>query len=395
MESTEDTNSMSLEDEFTRARVQLLLDHPFYGFIATHIKIEEKKEIKKVTTDGQTLFYNPIYIKELDFEELKTVIAQVILHIALDHIERRGDRDPQRWDVATDFAVNPILLQSGFKLPEGSLIEENFENLEAEAIYDLLTDDLLSRGRPLSEISRETGIIPTTLADLIDEEESITQPLRDYDLKRVIIQALQVAKKQGNVPAGLERRLGSILNPDLPWEQLLTQYIYSSFKDDWRWIPNRRFIPMGITLPSTYSESLRLVVAIDTSGSISDVQLDWFLAEIKGIITTLREYEILIFGCDAAIQDIYRFETGDTLEGIKFTLRGRGGTDFRPVFDYIEEEQFIPDCLIYFTDAYGTFPEMEPAFPVIWVVSSKKRVPWGTRIQFATIRKPKGDYLPI
>ncbi|MFX0065703.1 MAG: VWA-like domain-containing protein [Candidatus Hermodarchaeota archaeon] len=395
MESTEDANNMSLEDEFTRARVQLLLDHPFYGFIATHIKLEENKEIKRVTTDGQTLFYNPAYIKELDFEELKTVIAQIILYIALDHIERRGDRDPQRWDVATDFAVNPILLQSGFKLPEGSLIEENFEDLEAEAIYDLLTDDLLSRGRPLAEISRDTGAIPTTLADLIDEEESITQPLRDYDLKRVIIQALQVAKKQGNVPLGLERRLGSILNPDLPWEQLLTQYIYSSFKDDWRWIPNRRFIPLGITLPSTYSESLRLVVAIDTSGSVSDIQLNWFLAEIKGIIATLRQYEILIFGCDAAIQDIYRFETGDSLEGIKFTLRGKGGTDFRPIFDYIEEEQFMPDCLVYFTDAYGTFPEMEPTYPVIWVVSSRKRVPWGTRIQFATIRKPKGVYSPI
>ncbi|MFX1250842.1 MAG: VWA-like domain-containing protein [Promethearchaeota archaeon] len=395
MESTEDANNLPFRDEFTRARVQLLLDHPFYGFIATHIKLEENKEIKRVTTDGQTLFYNPSYIRELDFEELKTVLAQVILHIALNHIERRGDRDPQRWDVATDFAVNPILLQSGFKLPEGSLIEENFEGLEAEAIYDLLTDDLLSRGRPLSEISKDTGAIPTTLSDLIDEEDSITQPLRDYDLKRVIIQALQIAKKQGNVPLGLERRLGSILNPDLPWEQLLTQYIYSSFKDDWRWIPNRRFIPMGITLPSTYSESHRLVVAIDTSGSISDIQLNWFLAEIKGILAMLRQYEILILGCDAAIQDIYRFETGDTLEGIKFTLRGKGGTNFRPVFDYVEEEQINPDCLVYFTDAYGTFPEIEPPFPVIWVVSSKKRVPWGTRIQFATIRKPKGDYSPI
>ncbi|MFX0091756.1 MAG: VWA-like domain-containing protein [Candidatus Hodarchaeota archaeon] len=386
----DNSSESPLKDDFTRARVQLLLDHPFYGFIATHIKIEENKDIKSVSTDGQTLFYNPSYVRDLDFEELKTIVAQVILHIALSHIERRGDRDPQRWDIATDYAVNLILLESGFQLPEGSLIEENFEGLEAEAIYDLLTDDLLSRGRPLTEISRDKGMVPAFLSDLIDDNESITQPLRDYDIRRVIIQALQVAKKQGNVPAGLERRLETILNPELPWEQLLAQYIYSSYKDDWRWIPpNRRFIHSGISLPSAFSESLRLVVAIDTSGSINDVQLTWFLTEIRGIVATLRQYELTILGCDAAVQNVFKFETGDSVEGIRFILRGKGGTDFRPVFDYLEQEQYIPDCLIYFTDAYGTFPESEPTFPVIWIVSSRKSVPWGSRIQFATIRKPR------
>lgn len=391
---TPNNNDPPLEDEFTRARVQLLLDHPFYGLIATHIKLEENRNIKRVSTDGQTLFYNPRYVKDMDFEELKTVVAQVILHIALNHIERRGERDPQRWDVATDYAVNPILAESGFRLPEGSLMEDNFEGLEAEAIYDLLTDDLLSRGRPLTEISRNQGLVPTFLSDLIDEENSMTQPFREIDLKRIIIQALQVARKQGTVPAGLERQLAAILNPDLPWEQLLTQYIYTTLKDDWRWVPpNRRFIHSGISLPSAFSESLRLIVAIDTSGSINDLQLTWFLSEIRGILATLRQFNLTILGCDAAVQDVFRFETGDTIEGIKFTLRGKGGTDFRPVFDYVLQEQDVPDCLIFFTDGYGTFPESEPSYPVIWVISSRnKNIPWGTRIQFAAVRTPKGKY---
>jgi len=133
--------------------------------------------------------------------------------------------------------------------------------------------------------------------------------------------------------------------------------------------------------PSLRSAQLDIVVALDTSGSISDDEIAQCLAEINALKGQMRA-RVTLFACDAALaqDDPWVYEPWE-----EFTapdeLTGGGGTSFKPVFEYVEKHQQAPDLLVYFTDADGEFPETMPTYPVIWLIKGSGKVPWGQRIQ--------------
>jgi len=120
--------------KITRGRVQLILKQPFFGTLSLRLKLIPGT-LPTMATDGSRIVYNPAFVDQLKPAELEGTLAHEVLHCALGHQCRRGQRDPELWNVAADFAINPILIGNGFVLPAGALIDPAFNNLSAEEIY--------------------------------------------------------------------------------------------------------------------------------------------------------------------------------------------------------------------------------------------------------------------
>jgi predicted metal-dependent peptidase len=197
--------------------------------------------------------------------------------------------------------------------------------------------------------------------------------------KERLARAAIAAKIQGNLPSDIESLVDAAVEPKLPWRELLRNYVQDATKTEYRMMPpSKRYLHIPIYMPSMKGEFLEIAVAIDTSGSISQPELETFVSEMQGIADQFENYRIHVYACDAAIHGYDVIETHD--EWPK-SYGGRGGTDFRPVFKDIEEKGLEISVLIYLTDSYGSFPETPPSYPVLWVINQPNReVPFGEQI---------------
>ena len=185
----------------------------------------------------------------------------------------------------------------------------------------------------------------------------------------------------GKLSVEMARLVDFFLQPKLPWRSLLAQYLSATARNDYSYTrpSSRRGDPS--VFPGMRSEEIDLVVAVDTSGSIRETEIEQFFAEINAIKGQIRA-RITLLCCDDEIHGDFPvlFEAWDEFK-FETHLKGGGGTDFRPVFRWIEQQDMNPDTLVYFTDACGEYPDHEPPYPTIWLVKGKKKVPFGVRIQ--------------
>jgi hypothetical protein len=197
--------------------------------------------------------------------------------------------------------------------------------------------------------------------------------------KRRVIAAATAARLRGTLPAAMVRPLEHLLEPVCPWQEILAQFVHALFRNDYRFLPpNRRFLASGIYLPSVRGEHIDLVVAIDTSGSISGEILRRFGSEMRGILLSVPSYTVHLLACDAAIAVEQTFESEEPFEIPE--LKGGGGTDFRPVFERVASEGWDVDLLVYMTDAQGRFPDKPPEYDVLWLLSESGEVPFGHKL---------------
>src|SRR5579863_4285237 len=124
-----------------KARTSLILDHPFFGSLLFRLKGRECRSIPTMATDGVSLFFNPEFVETLNSATLAGTLAHEVMHPALHHHVRRSGRDPKRWNIACDFAINPLLVDAGLNLPEGVLLDNRFRGMSAEQIYNLLESE--------------------------------------------------------------------------------------------------------------------------------------------------------------------------------------------------------------------------------------------------------------
>jgi hypothetical protein len=192
--------------------------------------------------------------------------------------------------------------------------------------------------------------------------------------------AAQQAMQAGKLGGELKRLIDHLLQPQLPWRMLLARYMNSLSRDDYSWSrPSRR--EGDYIMPSLRSHQLDVVVAVDTSGSIHDAEMQEFIDEIDALKAQVRA-RVTLLPCDARLCPgaPFCFEPWEQFCRPR-DFAGGGGTSFRPVFDWVREQGLRPDLLVYFTDADGVFPEREPDYPVVWLVKGRSGVPWGQRIQ--------------
>ena len=402
------------------ARTRLILERPFIGTLVMHLPLiaADPAWCDTVATDARAIYFNPAFIAELDLAEAQFVLAHEALHCALGHFARRAQRERRRWDVATDHAVNLLLVDDGLRPPPEALLNIHFRGLAAEEIYSLLPAEPVERildrhlydcadtGLPRDRVRRSQGEghsdegapgisnADSQSWDDAGDERRLRQPaaapppeptaLERDELARAwqsrLAAAAQQARRAGRLGASWLRAIDELIQPELPWRALLARFMLSMARDDYSF---QRLSRRGgdALLPSLQSSEVDVHVALDTSGSIGDEELRQFATEIDALKGQIRA-RVTVHACDEALaaDGPWTFQAWEpiTLPG---ELHGGGGTSFVPVFDWIEREYLRPDLLVYFTDAEGEFPAAAPDYPVIWLVKGRGRVPWGERIQ--------------
>ncbi len=370
------------KEKIFKARTNLLLVHHFWGRLALYLQMVERPDIPTLAVDGKHIFYNPDFILGLNDDLVKSAIVHEIGHCMFDHIGRRLNRDPRLWNIAGDYAINLVIHdtvdQHGkkeFVLDPGWLFDEQYRDMSAEHIYDLLK----SKADKNKSKDKDDGL-GDPLCDILDGAQSAAeQATQELEWKVAVAQAAYEAQKQGKLPTNMQRFVDSLVAPKVPWREVLQRFINQVSKDDYTWArPNRRFVASGLYAPSMYSERMGpMVVAIDTSGSIDEPTLSAFGAEVKAIASQARPEKVTVIYCDAQVNHVDEFGPDDEMH---FDMHGGGGTDFRPPFEHIKESGENPVAFVYLTDMYGSFPEGAD-FPVLWCATSDVQGPFGETVR--------------
>lgn len=384
-----------MEQRLRAARAQLVLQHPFLGALLLRLAMIPDDQCRSIATNGAEIRFRPAFLTNLSLSDIQFHLTHQVLHCALGHPWRRGHRLAAVWDMACDYAVNQLLVDEGLKLASGAIINERFRGLSAEEIYPLL--ELGESGEPLddhpwSSPYRQSFGSPSTAMmtpKTVSEAETQTDQrsadgTKSDDIAEQwqsnVTHLAQQMRSKGRLSVSLQRALDVALQPVLPWQAILARFLASHARDDYSF---HRISRRGgdALLPSLHSQQTNLVVAIDNSGSISAAELNEFISEIDALKSQVRA-QVTLLACDVALHADcpWHFAATDAI-CIPEKWTGGGGTRFTPVFSWAENRGDVPDALIYFTDAMGEFPECAPAYPVLWLVKGRGKVPWGMRVQ--------------
>jgi predicted metal-dependent peptidase len=358
--------------------LRLRMKSPFFGTLAMFVRFIPSENIAAAATDGRDVFFNPDFLNSLPSEQQDGLLLHEILHAALLHPLRLREREPQLWNIAADIVVNGMILrQTGFELPAGGLRDRTLEHLSVEEVYELLppaatnhfeltNPDLLAPavGNVIRSTTDESGSTEGRQPEGIDRNSA--QELTAH-WQQAFQQATAVANssKSGGGKVGIDREWESVVNPQLDWQSILWQYLVQNPTDFHGF--DRRFVGRGLYLEALHGESVRVYIAIDTSGSIKATALGLFLAEVRSILGAYPHLVCDLYYVDSDVYGPHALTSYSTLP----IPRGGGGSSFATFFDRVSEtcnEQVQPVC-IYLTDGYGEFPTTEPSLPTLWVVT--------------------------
>jgi predicted metal-dependent peptidase len=397
-----------LETKLSAARTRLILDRPFLGALVLRMPMQaaDPKWCKTIGTDARAFYYNPEYIASLSLEQTQFALAHEALHCALSHFARREHRVRERWDIACDLAINPILIKEGMTAVPGALYNIGYEGMMAEEIYPLVKENEEEQphdehlyGKD-SQGSGDAGTADASQPEEVDDAgesggsgagqgaaAAPPEPLSEAEKEQLSIQwrqrlagAAQQAMQAGKLGGSLRRLVDHLLQPQLPWRMLLARYMTAASRDDYSYMrPSRR--EGEAIFPSLRSSQTEIVVVLDTSGSIKAQEMREFVTELDAIKGQIRA-RITLHACDAELcaAGPWVYEPWEEFT-LPTDIRGGGGTRFTPVFEWLEQQGENPDLVVYFTDAEGEFPRQEPRAPVLWLVKGRAKVPWGQRIQ--------------
>ena len=448
---------------------ELLRKQPFFGSLVLRLPLRPDPTRETLATDGHEIRYSPRWVAETEAHLIETAMARVVMACALKHHTRRGERDPERWQMASQLVTHALIRDAGFALPPDA---EAWDDLSVEQAYDRLPtpddddsadDGAASSGAPSAGASDDaqsspdgdvddtgdpsgstdggdaddqdgdggdpdqgdgdgqsrdgegedaasdapTSHDPSGTGEVMDAgartgddgdagETPVDVAAEEQAWDEAMHQALNIARAEGKVPGRVQETVKAAHASRLDWRTLLRRYMTDAAKSDYSWsLPNRRFIDSGLYLPSIRSEGMETIaVIIDTSGSLPAATLAEFWAELREVAVEIRPESVVVLQVDAVLQDAAEYAPDDLPDEI--ALKGRGGTDFRPGFEWLDEQGIQPAVCLYFTDMEcSDYPEAEPPFPVIFCNWSEppedwNREPWGERIDIS----PAGSAAP-
>lgn len=357
---------MSLEHKISQAKAKLLVDYPLFGTIASKLELVKNDDIQSFKSNGIKLEYNSDFFERLTTAEMEFVFANGAMHASLAHETRKNGRSGWLWQMATDYAINDMLVENNLVRPDEAHYSKRFSGLYAEEIYAELKDDILR-----DELEYEADDIDDVQNQNSSSEQIQEEQLYDEFAKAVFEEEI----KSGEAPSSIERFFKLTCSGKINWRDELKAALERFYKDDYTLLPpSKKFLHMNLYIPSSVSQRFNLVVAIDTSGSVDEKLLNEFLSELNFLTNTISNYQIELLLCDDKILLHKTFYSGDILEA---EIKGGGATDFRPVFEFVERELEDVKLLIYFSDLEGIFAKEEPNYTVKWVSPKEADVPFG------------------
>ena len=388
-------------------RGRLLLKMPFIGSLLMRLDLVPVRDERLPTaaTDGDRVFVDIGFYSKLSAEERLFVLAHETWHCALIHFVRRQGRNPVRFNIAADLEIQFLLADEGLKAPFALPHDPDWKGLSCEEIYERYPktpDDAAKLGGGKESAHIRTGqsgegagfdrhVQKGELGQKEDGRDPDYTPrvspgAEERCRERLSAAIQQYRRMKGNLPEGLAMAVEAALRPELDWRELLSQFVTSCYGGSRRWLPpSRRHLWHGLYLQSQRQERLKAIVAIDTSGSTMG-DLPRFFSELTALLGSFGRYELTVIQCDAKVQDVERFDDANPLPADReWRMHGGGGTDFRPVFRYIDEHpELEPSLLIFFTDGFGDYPERPPRYPVLWLLTADGLcdADWGEQIRF-------------
>lgn len=386
-------------EQLTSDRQKLLMRWPFVGGVIMRMDLIAVRDdrLETACTDGNNIFVDINFYDSLKKDERLFVLAHEVWHSVMLHFARKQDRNRELFNIAADLEIHFALADEKMNEPWVLPHSELWSKLSAEEIYEQL------QKHPAYQEKVENfdkHLYSDEKSNQFEDDENSgngTEFVTDDDFTpfvgddtaervrgRVIAAAQQIERMQGKLPANISRLIEHLEKPSLPWQELLKQFVTSSYGGKRRYLPpSRRHVWHGLYLPSMRSEKLKAVVALDTSGSTAE-DAGFFMGEVVSLMKSFGSFDLTVIQCDAAIQSVEHY-TQDNIPSpnYKWKYNGGGGTDFRPVFNYVAKDTLKPDLLIYFTDGYGTAPVKQPDYPVMWVLTENCKSPcrWGRQVK--------------
>ena len=377
------------------ARVGLLLKASFFGNLATRLKLVNADEwCSTAATDGRNFYYNSRFIKLLRPKEIEFLFGHEVLHCVYDHFGRRGDRDPQLFNIANDYCVNADLKKhrvGEFITSVPCLYNPEYEDMSSEEIYDVLYENAekIDINQLLEKLLDEhlDGDDETGGGDkdgngnrprMSAEERA---KVRD-EIKEAMLAAAAASDGAGNIPAGVKRILQDLTAPKMSWRELLRMQLESTLKSDYTWMrASRKGWHMDAVMPGQKPDELiDIAVMIDASGSIDPHMLRDFVSETQGIMEQFQSYKIHVGTFDTRVYNAVQYDSENLDSMTDYEVEGGGGTDFDCIFEYLKEEQIEPKRLVVFTDGYpfGSWGDENYA-DTVWILHGTTTIvpPWG------------------
>jgi predicted metal-dependent peptidase len=370
---------IELEKRISASLLRLQTRSPFFATLAlfTHIRITAG--VPTAATDGQDIFINPEFVRSLPSPALDGLLLHEVLHAALLHVVRRQTREHHLWNIAADIVVNGMVAQQeGMTLPKGGIRDTTLEHLSVEEIYEILQKQSCSYCLTLLDLLDP----PDDAEDCLGSKRKAALETHWRNAMQQAIAIAQSSQRQGSIPSGFGRELSYLTQPQIDWRTYLWRYLVRTPTDFTGF--DRRFISQKLYLEALEGESVKVYIAIDTSGSVGDRELGLFLGEVQGILQSYPHLVGELYYADADAYGPYDLNSDSPIP----KPIGGGGTSFIPFFQQVKHRhQFDHQAgvCVYLTDGFGSFPSDIPELPVLWVVTpgglDLKQFPFGEAVR--------------
>ena len=420
---------MTREKRIERAQLKVLFNCPFFASGVARLPVRftdrnwDGSPLQSASTNGKEIIWNPEWFDQMADEHVVTVYCEEVAHCLLGHLWRMPTGgDVETWGKAADACARNMMADfSAFKtnqgcadpfpFPEGmDKSHLSYKDMAEEQVYQKMMlnprkgqnpggngpgqgkggqQPQSGGGKQKSPGSGSGGQgQPPPFAEFQSQSTNSNTPQgkdgkeQAQDWQNAFVSACHAARQRGEAPGGIQRMIDELLTPEVPWQEILRNCLRELCNDDWNWM--KRNIPLGdstgFILPSLESEKVGpVVMGIDTSGSVDHELLKAFKGEEQGCLDTMKPSKLTEICCDAAIHRVKEYRTGDIVD---MEAPGGGGTALEKIFEYLEEKQERPKCVVILTDLQTSFPKTEPEYPVIWVVyGTDDKAPFGQTIR--------------
>lgn len=364
-----------------KAKFQIVVKEPFFATLLMGMpivlgdKTPDGQDLWLAATDGSNLYMNPDEVNKLPLDQVIGLIIHELYHVALLHPFRRNGRDPEDWNVANDYIINDMVVDSGYAIPEGGIYDQAMKarQYSSEELYNQIHQE-----KPPNDGGDGQGSGDPMAGDILEPQGSSGEvEEQKKNAEERVVEAAQVGKAMGSLPGAIATMLNDVLNPKKDWREQLQQFCTETAEDDFTLArPNRRFVSQDWYLPSMHSDGAMksLSVVIDTSGSITSEEIVRFCSELIGAINSVDPKALNLVYCDAAVAHAVTL-TEPTEDAVRENLGryGGGGTNMTVGLDYVEENYPDTSAAIVFTDGGTPFGSARQ-LPVLWAMTSTNAV---------------------
>lgn len=402
--------------EIQKIKNGVILRSPFYASLLLGLEFVSDPSIETASTDGHSLRYNFEYVMSLTFPQRLGLFAHEADHCARNHHTRMGGRELKLFNYAADYSTNSELLQAGFELPNGFLINSAFDGMPAERIYNILDKKRENDqkpgdkgdqkgegkpggkgqgqpipgegqpGKPADKGNFDVGgcgsfVAPTNQDGTAVSRLEMGRERAKWDSQ--VRLAESVTKRIGNMAGTSKTRTGEMQDGTADWKEEMREFMHNCIDNRYSWLtPDHRYDEY---IPSRQSKRMQdVIVGIDTSSSISVRHLSIVKDEANQMFLEVNPARVHVIFWDTVVQRVVEYEEHDY--PVDFSFPGRGGTRVQSFFRKVQDLDLNPACVLIFSDMEISDWGEEPDYPVMWGdLKGRHHAPYGRQIDLSGV----------